>query len=122
MARVRSLLPIVGVYLCLAVTAVLFVGRYVPVRVKGGSMRPALRHGDVVLVRRDVMPAEGEIALLRSGPAFVLHRVRVVRGNGALVTRGDANPVDDFRETPRRDVRGEVVAVIPVGAFVERWR
>jgi len=120
--RLKGLLPVVSVYLGLTVAVVLVSGYYVPVQVRGGSMRPTLAHGDIVIVRRDTKPAAGSIALLRLGPTFVLHRVREVHRDGSLITRGDANPVDDFRATPSDDVSGEVVAVIPVGRMVRRWR
>jgi len=122
MARFRAMVPMLVAYGLLAVIAVTLARWYVPVRVQGGSMRPALVHGDVVLVARNEVPSRGDIAYLRSGPGFVLHRVRSVRSDGALVTRGDANPIDDFAATAKDQVRGEVVRVLPVGRMLERWR
>jgi len=122
MARLRSMLPLLVAYGLLVVGAAMLARGYAPVRVHGGSMRPALAHGDIAVVARGLTPSKGEIALLRSGPGFVLHRVRGVQDDGTFVTRGDANPVDDFVATSREDVRGEVVGVLPVGKMLERWR
>jgi len=122
MARFQAMVPMLVAYALLALFAVALARWYVPVRVQGGSMRPALVDGDVVLVARNELPIRGDIALLRSGPGFVLHRVRSVRPDGALVTRGDANPIDDLAATSRDQVRGEVVRVLPVGKMLERWR
>lgn len=122
MARVRSWLPTLVAYAIIAVAVAAGNTWFLPVRVAGGSMRPALAHGDIVIVSPSARPTRGEIALLASGPGQALHRVRSVGTDGSVTTRGDANPVDDFSTTPRERIRGTVVAVLPVGAALERWR
>lgn len=109
------------------VAAVLLVGSalaaghwYEPVRVEGGSMRPALVHGDIAVVARRTDPCVGQIALVRSGSGMMLHRVRRIEADGGLATRGDANPIDDLQVTAAADVKGTVVGVVPVGAWIER--
>lgn len=94
-----------------------------PVRVAGWSMHPALSVGDVVLVRLGARPVPGDVVLVRpAGRAPVLHRVVELLDNGAVRTKGDANLVADARTVPAADVLGRSVAVIPVGAIVDRWR
>jgi signal peptidase I len=96
---------------------------WLPLRVAGGSMRPALSPGDLVLVdvRADVR--RDQIALLRSPRhGLVLHRVIAVGGDGSVRTRGDANPIPDFDSLPASAVVGPVVLVAPVGQLIERWR
>jgi signal peptidase I len=96
---------------------------YRPVRVAGGSMRPALAPGDLVLVdvRSDV--AAQQIALLHTQRhGLVLHRVVARGADGSVTTRGDANDVADFDPLPPSAVIGPVVLVAPVGTAIERWR
>ncbi|MFQ5664056.1 MAG: signal peptidase I [Terriglobia bacterium] len=72
----------------------------VRLRVFGGSMRPWLRPGDILLVRREhpVRVRPGEIVLYARGGALFAHRV--IRkgwqaGQPLLVTKGDAFPEAD---------------------------
>lgn len=113
-------------FAALAIVAALGWGasaNWVPVRVGGMSMSPALVAGDLALVRRDGRVTPGAIVLAREiGRAAVLHRVRLVNRDGSLATRGDANPVDDIEPVSPAAVDGTVEAVIPVGRFLQRWR
>lgn len=94
-----------------------------PVTVSGGSMAPTLHPGDIALVRRGVRASQGDVALIReSGHSAVLHRVVAVRSDGSLRTRGDANPIADFEPVASRCVAGRVMAVIPAGSLMRRWR
>ncbi len=122
MVRLRAYLPQLIVYAVIAASLFALHQRYAPIRVAGGSMRPALEHGDVVVVERGAVPARGHIVLITSGRGLFLHRVREVREDGTLVTRGDANPVDDFAAASKTDVVGRVVSVLPVGTVLQRWR
>ena len=94
-----------------------------PVRVAGLSMSPTLDAGDLVIVRKHAQPSGGSIALVHvAGHQPVLHRVVSVGQDGAIVTRGDANPVDDRERALPSEVAGVVVRVIPAGALLRRWR
>jgi len=92
------------------------------VRVAGASMAPALACGDVCVVRKGTRPARGDVVLVsEQGRAPLVHRVTRTTSQG-LVLRGDANPVPDLRPVSRTAVVGTVVAVIPAGKLLERWR
>jgi signal peptidase I len=94
-----------------------------PVTVSGGSMRPALAPGDVVFVARGSVAGVGDIALIHQrGRLPVLHRIVREDEAGALHTRGDANPVEDFELVAAESVRGRVVRVLPAGRVFDRWR
>lgn len=94
-----------------------------PVRVVGMSMHPALHAGDLALVRRGSGARVGQIALLVApGHGAVLHRVVGVAPDGAVRTRGDANPTDDREQTPAWAVTGRVTLVVPIGRTLERWQ
>lgn len=93
-----------------------------PVAIIGASMRPALLPGDVAIVRRGARPRVGDVVLIqRKGHSPVMHRVRG-QGPTGYVTRGDANPVDDRDPVRPGDIRGVVVARVPVGSLLEWWR
>jgi len=66
-------------------------------RHEGGSMVPALRRGDRLLVtplRGAPSPRAGEIVLVRRGNRLVAHRL-VAMKRGIAITRGDALPRPD---------------------------
>jgi signal peptidase I len=95
-----------------------------PIRVGGWSMHPALHVGDLVAVSlRERGSAIGDVVLIEQpGRQPVLHRVIEVMGDGAVRTKGDANPVPDREPTPASQIRGRVMALLPLGELVERWR
>ncbi len=96
---------------------------YVPLRVGGSSMHPALHAGDLVLVRRHARVSVGDVVLIRAaGHGPVLHRAVGVLADGSVRTRGDANEVDDLEPAAPNSVAGVVVGHVPVGRLVERWR
>lgn len=96
---------------------------FMPVRVSGGSMHPALHSGDLVFVSNGARATPGDIALIQQpGHGPVLHRVVRVGSDGALRTKGDANGTLDIEPVEPASVRGVVVGLLPVGALVERWR
>jgi len=96
---------------------------WMPVRVAGGSMRPSLSPGDLVIVDVRARVFRNQIALLRSPRhGLVLHRVIDTLADGSVRTRGDANTIPDFDSLPASAVVGPVVLVAPVGKLVERWR
>jgi signal peptidase I len=119
LSSVRTLL-VVLVVMGLAWSALQY---WRPLRVAGGSMRPALSPGDLVIVDTRSPAALDQIALLRSPRhGLVLHRVTAVQGDGSVRTRGDANAIEDFDASPASSVIGPVVLVAPVGRLIERWR
>ena len=93
------------------------------VSVAGGSMRPALRPGDLAIVRRDELPVAGDIALIRHpGRIPYLHRVSRILEDGRLRMRGDANPTPDAQSVDIRYAQGTVKAVVPFGTMLDAWR
>jgi signal peptidase I len=90
-----------------------------PAAVVTGSMAPAIRPGDIVLAAPLPGPRvrPGQIVLARR-PGFpgtlVTHRVVRIRDDGMLVTRGDANPVEDASPLAPADVVGVVRLVVPL--------
>lgn len=120
--RLQAVAPIVMAYTVLVAAGLVCLRYATPVIVSGGSMRPALDPGDIVLVSRGAQTRVGDIALIRSGAGLVLHRVTGLAHGGSIRTRGDANPVADVGATSGKDIRGRVVAILPFGSLLERWR
>ncbi len=97
--------------------------------IRGGSMEPSIAPGDIVVYRRAVSVIESGDVVLFDHPEWphgVVHRVREVRPDGSVVTRGDANQVADREPVERRRIRGVAVFVVPsgkaVGSIVEAVR
>jgi len=110
----------------MGIVALLLIGAlaaWMPVKVSGWSMHPALHPGDLAFVRRGQPISAGDIVLFRSpGHAPVLHRVVHVDGSGRVQTRGDANDIVDRDSLLPSAVTGPVRAVAPVGRLLSRWR
>lgn len=93
-----------------------------PAVVAGRSMEPALVPGDVCLASPWARPRPGDVVLFgapRGRP--VLHRVVAVGVRGELRTRGDANKTPDPSPVSAAQVRGRVVAVLPLGRALRGW-
>ena len=99
-----------------AILTIAAVVRFDVAVVGGGSMRPSIQPGDVLVYegRSDAEP--GDVVVFRSsGGSLVAHRVLRVLAHGLLVTRGDANPVPDRRCVEPENVEGVVRCVVPLG-------
>lgn len=116
----ESIAPLLVAAVVLSAALVIGARFATPVRVAGGSMRPALVPGDIVLVSRNEPLRVGRIALMKAGSGLVLHRIIGIKADGSVRTRGDANPVADFTPTARQDVYGTATAVVPAGRLIER--
>ena len=92
-----------------------------PLVVLSGSMEPALRTGDVSVVR-SIAPLDarpGDIVTFRdpdNAERLITHRVRAMRVQGDAVvfrTRGDANNVSESWRVPASGEIGRVIYRIP---------
>jgi hypothetical protein len=97
-------------------------GRNVRFRAEGGSMYPAIRGGEAVLVEPVSASGlkNGEIALYRSDRGITAHRLVGRRGGSVFVFRGDAIGVDEFVEGSQ--VLGRVLSVERNGRSVRLSR
>ncbi len=123
MSRLNSILPAAAGYLLPVMVLGALLVIYEPVAVSGGSMEPALLHGDLALVRRGADGVEGDVVLVRTpGRASMLHRVAHRHPDGSVTTRGDANSIADREHAPPEQVVGVVHGRVPVGILVALWR
>lgn len=122
------LLPFVTVSMTLTIKSYAAPGKvatflgYGPLIIETGSMRPAFKENDVVLMRQcDAGALEnGEIiAYYDANGTIVTHRIigYDTDGSGArlYITQGDANNIQDRDPVPAAQVAGRVVKVIPDG-------
>jgi signal peptidase len=103
---------------------------WTPRVVLSGSMLPTIRPGDVAVVAPATPgPATlpvGRVVLVTDpsrSSGFYLHRLARYDAGGSLVTRGDANGVDDWPAVPPSKVSGQLRLVVPaVGLPMIWWR
>ena len=78
--------------------------------VASGSMSPAIKVGDIVVVKLNSSYDEGDIITYYSDSNYITHRV-MRKDNDGIVVRGDANNTDDGKINQRL-VLGKVVLVL----------
>jgi len=116
---------LVGLAALLAATLLPVLVGWRPYLITSGSMRPDVPAGSVVLADRDgtLSVAVGDVVVVDdpARPGHLLaHRVAEVRADGALVTKGDANPARDARPVSPGRVVGRMRAVVPVLGTIVR--
>ena len=92
--------------------------------VASGSMRPALRAGDVLVYRPvDIgTVGKGTVVVVVTGDGQqIVHRVVDVHPDGSLSTKGDAHgSVDTFRST-QHELKGSGVVLVPWIGLPRVW-
>lgn len=119
--KLISAATLAAVLLCLIAAGLLAVARLNGIRLlsaQSGSMAPAVRSGDLVLVRELVgLPRPGSVVSFQSAddPRVILtHRVVAVDARrGTFVARGDANATVDA-SAPVRNIYGVAVGSVPL--------
>lgn len=85
--------------------------------VLSGSMEPEISVGDLLIVSKQESYEVGDVVVFQDGKLAVTHRIVSISEN-EVITRGDANNIDDDPIT-LDDIKGAVVCVIPcVGRLV----
>lgn len=99
---------------------------WTPVVVTSGSMEPAVRAGDTVLLA----PGTGETLAAGTVVAFedrndsgtlTLHRIVGVHADGSYRTRGDANAVDDRAPVHPTQIEGVARLLVPMVGLPAHW-
>jgi signal peptidase len=91
-----------------------------------GSMMPRIRPGDIV-VTKPVDPAQLRVkqVVRFADPAVpgrhLMHRISYIRGNGTIITRGDANGAADSTPVPVAQVDGVALLRIPYVGLPVVW-
>lgn len=85
--------------------------------VLSGSMEPAISVDDLIVVKAADGYEAGDVVVYQTGYLLVVHRI-VEIDEDSVITRGDANNVNDEPVEPTR-IKGKVIARIPhVGTAV----
>jgi len=123
LCNVFGMLLLLGVIaLCLPLVLPSVLG-YQAFNVISGSMEPAIPIGSVIYVET-VDPVDLEkddiIAFYDDDGAVIAHRVTINRATlEEVVTKGDANEIEDFDPIPYSSIVGRVAASIPfIGSFM----
>jgi signal peptidase I len=97
--------------------------------VRSGSMTPAIRTGDVVVVR-PITPTEAEVGEIVTfqdpdgSGRLLVHRIRAISGHDgevSVTTQGDANSTREHWKVPEGGTIGTVVYRVPLLGFVVSW-
>ena len=90
-----------------------FKGNYKILLVQSGSMAPTINAGDLVIVKPSYKYKKGDIVTFLSKNKFnVTHRVFEV-GETQIITKGDANKVNDQEPVNVNQILGKVFYIIP---------
>jgi signal peptidase len=95
-----------------------------------GSMLPSVRPGDVAVVApatvgKPTLPPGGIVLVSDPGRSsgYYLHRVVRYDDAGRIVTKGDANPTEDWPAVDPARVAGQLRLVVPaIGLPMLWWR
>ena len=97
--------------------------------VRSGSMTPAIRTGDVIVVR-PIAPTEAEVGDVVTfqdpdgSGRLLVHRVRAISREGgqvAATTQGDANTTQEHWKVPADGTIGTVAYRVPLLGFAVGW-
>jgi len=77
-----------------------------------GSMQPAIKVGDMIIIRQASKYVVGDVVTYRSGASLVTHRLIALEGS-KLITQGDANNTPD-EPIALEQVEGKVVLRLPL--------
>jgi len=97
--------------------------------VRSGSMAPAIRTGDVVVVQ-PIAPTEAEIGDIvtfrdpQGSGRLLVHRVRAISREGddvEAITQGDANTVQESWKVAADGTIGSVAYRVPLLGFAVGW-
>ena len=116
--QITIILAIAGLFLGF-LRPVQFGGDTFYMVVYGGSMQPAIKVGDLAIVKNmdSWEIAMGDIITFYMEGKFVTHRVIEVLPNG-FVTQGDANNAPDMEPVYSSDMIGKVIFVVPYVGYV----
>lgn len=85
---------------------------YAQLVVLSGSMDPALKVGDLVIIHEEKEYQKQDIITFRTEIAPTTHRIIETKDTG-FITKGDANNVEDEGIVTRNQIYGRVIMSIP---------
>ena len=88
--------------------------------VNSGSMEPALKVDDLILIHAQDGYEQGDVITYQSDGGLVTHRIVEIRTEG-FVTQGDANNAVDSGLVASEEIVGKVTGRIPGAGIWVRW-
>lgn len=95
-------------------------------RLVSGSMAPKYKTGDYVIVKEtdaSTLKVGDIIAYVSEAPdtagEVIIHRIVDIQNDGTIVTRGDANPIDDKYTTSKSHVLGRVSSKLSILRYAD---
>ncbi|MBU0974881.1 signal peptidase I [Patescibacteria group bacterium] len=93
--------------------------------IQSGSMEPSIMTGDLILIHSQSNYAKNDvITFIDESSRVVTHRINSVTASDSVaefITKGDANPYQDFEIVLAANVLGKVALVIPKAGFIVSW-
>lgn len=126
-ASVREVAAATYVWTIGLLAAIVLVGGvagYTPVVITSGSMQPAIRAGDVVLLRApggDPPAPPSVVTFTSASGQLVTHRVIDTHPDGSFVTKGDANATADSTPVRSEDLAGVGRWLVPYVGLPVLW-
>ena len=120
-ANIVSWILVLLLILLAAVSALPRLLGTTPYAIESGSMEPAIPLGSLVCVKA-VDPASlqpGDVITFEDAAGRrVTHRIVANHtAEGAVTTKGDANPGNDIEDTLYRNIEGRVVLTLPLAGY-----
>lgn len=116
----RKILKGNGLFVLLAIAALLLYLRFDLFYIKTGSMEPALPIGSIVVVDPAAEPEIGDIFAYRVGTMVVIHRM-IARDGDNYTFKGDANASPDISPVADEQILGKVIIKLTFPAQIARW-
>ena len=94
-----------------------------PYAVQTGSMEPEIPTGSICFVNHNTKYgsiAEGDIIAFKAGEMMVTHRAVRIEREG-IVTKGDANNIEDAGLVTEENFVGETIFHIPMVGYLMMW-
>ena len=126
---IAIVLAVVVAYCCIFSLVAKFIkGESVPMPlgfgvavVLTGSMEPKLHVNDLIVAVKSKNIKAGDVIVYQTGGTAVIHRLLVIdRENGVIITKGDANNVEDEPITLSK-VKGKLLFKIPFAGLAVRY-
>ena len=126
---IKDLLIIILVFILMNVVYSKFILKEYPTKLFGnallivttGSMEPTIKSGELIIIREKEKYEIGDIVTYKDNEGFLItHRI-VKKDNKHIITKGDANNVNDEKSTLEK-IEGKVIYHSKIlGKFVLYW-